>query len=561
MTSLKARYKMVIYFGILPVILFFSIFTGSYIMIQINTIARNVEQKIAPRVETVIYQVFENLDLQAKEEYPKLETLCFVLRDTFELRKKMNLTIEEMLQSLAMILRKNYSGNTYDTMHIALIDTNGVITATTFEKFAGLDTKVMGRLWEKISSLKYGSTYFVPINITSTDAKPRSYIYTKLADGNILVIFGEFSTYSYYDKLKIAKKLSIYLDRVGVYNTYKKPIFELETPNFPQKIIQKHPYIRDIVKETKFENIPGFTEKVILYVRLNFFTLFSILLVNILAYTLTLLSIQYAARRIHKILSSDLEQLELATLHVLDFKKTESVDKNRIKTAEVLGMLNFLEENIHKIKNQAAKNKQLYLSFKESFHDFAEKLAIIAESLQPGQEGHIKRVQYLTRLLLENIDNIDQEYKNSIIEYSALHDIGKIFVPSDILLKPGPLTDEEREIVRQHTMWAEKILSHPELKIAREIALYHHENYDGTGYPLGLKGEEIPFPARVVKIVNTYDMLRSERPYKKAYTHKEAMKIFVIGDEKVKPSHFDPHLLKVFIKLVGEKDPYEDLRN
>ncbi len=561
MTNLKARYKMVIYSGILPVIIFFAIFSGSYIMIQINTIANNVEQKIVPRVETAIYQIFENLTLQAKEEYAKLETLCLAIRDTIELKKRMNFSTKKIIELSGMILTRNYSGKIYDTLHIAFIDSNGIVTATTYENFAGLDTKIMGNLWVKISSLKYGDTYFVPINITSVDPKPRSYIYTKLSDGSTIVIFGKFAYSSYNDKLKIIKKLSIYLDKVGVYNAYKKPIFELETTNFPEKTIRKHPYIRDIVKETKFENIPGFTEKVVLYVRLNFFTLFSIFIVNLLAYTLTLMSIQYAARRVFKILSSDLEILELATLHILDFEETERVDKKRITTAEVLSMLNFLEENVNKIKNQSAKNKQLYQSFKESFHDFAEKLAIIAESLQTGQEGHIKRVRYLTKLILENMDNIDEEYKNSIVEYAALHDIGKIFVPSDILLKPGPLTDEERETVRKHTVLAEKILSHPELKVAKEIALYHHENYDGTGYPFGLKGEEIPLPARVVKIANTYDMLRSERPYKRAFTHKEAMKILLIGDEKVKPSHFDPHLLRVFIKLVGEKDPYEDLRN
>jgi HD-GYP domain-containing protein (c-di-GMP phosphodiesterase class II) len=200
----------------------------------------------------------------------------------------------------------------------------------------------------------------------------------------------------------------------------------------------------------------------------------------------------------------------------------------------------------------------LLKKFRGAFYNFSEKLAILAERFDPEDAGHLKRVRYLTKLILDNME-IDEDYKNSIVEFSILHDIGKIFIPASLLNKSGPLTEEERDLVRKHTIYAEKLLSHPELKIAWEIAVYHHENYDGTGYPFGLKGDEIPFPARVVEVVNTYDVLRSDRPYKKGLSHEEALKILLVGDKKTRPSHFDPKIFSIFLKIRSKGDPYEGL--
>jgi len=145
-----------------------------------------------------------------------------------------------------------------------------------------------------------------------------------------------------------------------------------------------------------------------------------------------------------------------------------------------------------------------------------------------------------------------EKFKDEIYNYSVLHDIGKIFVSKEILNKPGKLTSEEWETVKKHTIYAKKLLDNPHFKVALNIAMYHHENYDGTGYPKGLKDDEIPIEAQIVKIVDVYDALRSGRPYKKAFSHEEAMKIIIEGDGRTMPSHFNPKILDIFKSLSDE---------
>lgn len=117
------------------------------------------------------------------------------------------------------------------------------------------------------------------------------------------------------------------------------------------------------------------------------------------------------------------------------------------------------------------------------------------------------------------------------------------------MLKNGPLTDEEWEIVKNHTIYGAEIIGEkPFLKMARNIALFHHENYDGSGYPFGLKGDEIPLEAAITKICDVYDALRTKRSYKDEFSHEESIRILKEGDNRTKPSHFNPKVLKVFLE-------------
>ena len=179
-----------------------------------------------------------------------------------------------------------------------------------------------------------------------------------------------------------------------------------------------------------------------------------------------------------------------------------------------------------------------------------EALARACESAEEGTGEHIVRVNRYAGALAANmglpVDLVE------VISYSAqMHDVGKIRVPTAILLKPGPLDEEEQRIMKLHPVYGEKILGDsPRLQIAREIALSHHENWDGSGYPFGLAGEEIPLAGRVVKLADIYDALRSRRSYKLSIGHEETLSVFRNGDGRIAPTrHFDPAVLATFFSI------------
>lgn len=170
-------------------------------------------------------------------------------------------------------------------------------------------------------------------------------------------------------------------------------------------------------------------------------------------------------------------------------------------------------------------------------------LSHIVES-RNGESGlHILHVNTITKYLLKRLVLYTDQYSLSkedislISVASALHDIGKIAIPDEILNKPGRLTNEEFAIMKTHSMLGANILSElpaemrdaPLVKVVYEICRWHHERYDGRGYPDGLKGDDIPISAQVVAMADVYDALTSERCYKKAFTHKEALKMILEG--------------------------------
>ncbi len=189
-----------------------------------------------------------------------------------------------------------------------------------------------------------------------------------------------------------------------------------------------------------------------------------------------------------------------------------------------------------------------------------ESMSSLTETRDPRTGEHIRRTQNYIRLLAEYLKNqprfspfLDDETIDLLCKSAPLHDIGKVGVSDRILLKPGKLTDQEFEEMKQHTIYgrdtilaAERKLGNTSfLHVAREIAYTHHERWDGSGYPEGLKGEQIPVPGRLMALADSYDALTSKRVYKSRIPHEKAVEIII----QEKGSHFDPEVVNAFLEV------------
>lgn len=190
-------------------------------------------------------------------------------------------------------------------------------------------------------------------------------------------------------------------------------------------------------------------------------------------------------------------------------------------------------------------------------------LAKLAESRDSDTGTHLERVRIFCRLLAQELQihptfrcMINDDYVRLIYETSPLHDIGKVAIPDSILLKPGKLTADEFEVMKSHTIRGAQTLGaamkeFPNaefLRMAHDIALCHHERYDGRGYPYGLAGDAIPLSGRIVALADVYDALTSKRVYKSAMSHEETRAIIV----SERGTHFDPNVVDAFLQLENE---------
>jgi len=198
-------------------------------------------------------------------------------------------------------------------------------------------------------------------------------------------------------------------------------------------------------------------------------------------------------------------------------------------------------DNARLFKNLQDANEELEEAYQATLEGWVHALDLRDKET----EGHTQRVTILTERLARMM-GIDGEPLMHITRGALLHDIGKMGIPDGILLKQGPLTEEERTLMKKHPVYAYEMLNSIDfLQPAIDIPRYHHEKWDGSGYPHGLKGEDIPFAARIFPVIDVWDALISDRPYRKAWSHEEVFDHIRADSGK----HFDPQVVSAFMEM------------
>ena len=232
-----------------------------------------------------------------------------------------------------------------------------------------------------------------------------------------------------------------------------------------------------------------------------------------------------------------IKPIEFSQLNKVLYKITKNITNNKL-----------IEEYKKNLEKKVAQRTQ------EIRHTRLEIIRCLgrASDYRDNETGlHIVRMSHYSRLLTQKLFPDDIAFINLIYNASPLHDVGKIGIPDAILLKPGKFNDEEWEIMKKHTKYGAEIIDKEDsqiMKTSKEIALSHHEKWDGSGYPSGIKGENIPLSGRIVAVADVFDALTTVRPYKEAWSVEDAVKY--INEQS--GIHFDPKIVDAFNSIIND---------
>ncbi|BCS81715.1 HD domain-containing phosphohydrolase [Anaerocellum diazotrophicum] len=321
-----------------------------------------------------------------------------------------------------------------------------------------------------------------------------------------------------------------------------------------ENLLKNHVDLFDIEGYKVGTLVIDYNERTLLNIKRHFEKLLIITFLFLMVFTLLIafLSGVYLTKRIVQ-----LEDYAISLFSGINgdvtFPKPNIRKEGKFKNVELVleYFSNEIKSKISLLKQQDKLLKELFEKEKRNFEGAIKLLISIIEMKDPYTKGHAERVMRYSKKIGEKLSSKGHKIDLFDLEIAAyLHDIGKIVIPESILNKPGKLTQEEYSIVKRHSLDGYNILSNIEyFDNIKEIVLYHHENFDGSGYPLGIKGDKIPLESRIISIADVFDALTTDRPYRKAFSEEQALEIMKEDVGK----KFDPEVFEEFLGVLKEE--------